>query len=352
MSSNHGRKASANIFLQLHESSDGTNHRAPVDTMNNIPTVRAQDVGLAEPRPNPYAGGYALMTAAYNEEATIQKTIESVLSQTLRPKRWVIVSDGSTDGTDAIVQRYANEYDFIRFLRMDRGPGRSFSSKVIALQAGSSLMSDVASEFIGNLDADISIDPAYFEDLIGRFRENSKLGLAGGFVCEEVQGQFESRPGNRVYSVAHAAQLVRRECYEAIGGYAVLEYGGEDWHAQTTARMKGWEAEAFTDLKIFHHRRTGEGDNLVRHKFRQGRMDYSFGSGALFETFKCLERLSERPLIIGGIARLMGFGCSWICRDKRPVSEEFVAFLRNEQKQKLWSLLTGVGRHARLKCLP
>jgi glycosyltransferase involved in cell wall biosynthesis len=351
MSSNPGRKAFANTFLWLHQHSGGRNLQPPADTMNHIPTARPREVGLAQPSTNPREDGYVLMTAAYNEEANIQKTIQSVLSQTLRPKRWVIVSDGSTDGTDAVVQRYANEHDFIRFLRMDRAPGRSFSSKVIALHAGSSMMSDVSSEFIGNLDADVSIDPTYFEDLIGRFRKNSRLGLAGGFVCEEVRGQFESRRSNRVYSVAHAAQLVRRECYEAIEGYAVLEYGGEDWHAQTSARMKGWDAEAFPDLSIFHHRHTGEGDNLVRHKFRQGRMDYSFGSGTLFETFKCLERLSEKPLFIGGMARLAGFGWSWICRDKRPVSEEFIAFLRREQKDKLRSLLAGGMRRARSKRL-
>ena len=141
-----------------------------------------------------------------------------------------------------------------------------------------------------------------------------------------------------MYSVAHAAQLVRRECYEAIGGYAVLEYGGEDWHAQISAKMKGWEVEAFPELKIFHHRHTGEGDNLLRHKFRQGRMDYSFGSDPLFEILKCVERSPEKPFVVGGLARFAGFVWSWVCRDRRPVSDEFIAFLRGDQRTKLRSL--------------
>ena len=191
-----------------------------------------------------------------------------------------------------------------------------------ALHAGNELLRDVSCAFIGNLDADVSIGPSYFEDLIARFDQRPSLGLAGGFVVEETSGEFRDRRQNRVYSVAHAAQLVRRECYEAIGGYAVLEYGGEDWHAQTCAKMKGWEVEAFPELKIFHHRHTGEGDNLLRHRFRQGRMDYSFGSYPAFEVFKCLQRLPEKPLLIGGLARLTGFFWSWVCRDKRPVSDE------------------------------
>jgi poly-beta-1,6-N-acetyl-D-glucosamine synthase len=294
---------------------------------------------------------YVLVTAAYNEESNIEKTIESVLSQTLLPARWVIVSDGSFDRTDEIVQTHVKKHSFIHFLRMQRSPGRSFRSKVVALQTGIKLLDDVRFEFIGNLDADVAVGSSYFKDLIGHFESRPRLGLAGGFVYEDTDGEFRSRKSNRVYSVAHAAQLVRRECYEAIGGYAVLEFGGEDWHAQTSAKMRGWEIEALPELKIFHHRHTGEADNLVRHKFRQGRMDYSLGSDPLFEILKCLERLRERPFFIGSIARVVGFSWSFFCRDNRPVSEEFVAFLRREQKQKVLSLLNDVTRHLRLQIL-
>jgi poly-beta-1,6-N-acetyl-D-glucosamine synthase len=292
---------------------------------------------MNEPAKNGRA--YVLATAAYNEEANIEKTIQSMLAQNELPQRWVIVSDGSADKTDEIVQRYAAQNEFIRFLRVTRPPGRSFRTKIMALQAGMELLADVSFQYIGNLDADISIGPSYFADLIDKFERNPTLGIAGGFVHEGKDGEFRTRTSNRVYSVAHAAQLVRRECYEAIGGYAVLEYGGEDWHAQTSARMRGWSAEAFPELPISHHRPTGTGDILVRHKFRQGRMDYSLGSEPIFETFKCLQRLGENPLILGSFARLAGFFYSLLIREPRPVSAEFIAFLRAEQKQKTMSLL-------------
>ena len=295
--------------------------------------------------------GYVLMTAAYNEEANIAKTIESILAQTVLPKRWVIVSDGSLDRTDEIVQRYAEKCAFIRFLRVTRPPGRSFRSKVMALRTGSKVLEDVTFEFIGNVDSDVSIEASYFEDLIAKFARCPRLGLAGGFVLEENGVEFRSRSINRVYSVAHAAQLVRRQCYEAIGGYAVLEYGGEDWHAQVCARMKGWEIEAFPELKIFHHRHTGKGDNLLRHKFREGRMEYCFGSDPMFEVLKCLQRLTERPFFIGCVARLVGFSWSLATREIRPVSDEFIAFLRSEQRQKLWSALNRVRRDSQLESL-
>jgi poly-beta-1,6-N-acetyl-D-glucosamine synthase len=281
---------------------------------------------------------YALVTAAYNEEETIRGAIESVIGQTIKPVRWVVVSDGSFDLTDDIVRSYASRHEFMRFVRIERAPGRSFGSKVAAIRIGSRLLEDVNFDFLGNLDADVSVDPTYFSELMAQFDNSPRLGVAGGFVCEDFGRGFESRMSNRTYSVAHAAQLVTRECYEAIGGYAILEYGGEDWHAQTSAKMKGWDAVALPDLKIYHHRHTGAADNLIRHKFRQGRMDYSLGSGFLFETLKCLHRFRESPLIVGGTARLFGF--LWACahRDKRPVSNDFVEFLRREQAQKIVSL--------------
>jgi len=292
---------------------------------------------------------YVLVTAAYNEEANIAKTIQSVVCQSLLPGTWVIVSDGSTDGTEEIIKNYAEKHGFIRFLRVTRRPGRSFGSKVRALRAGNELLQGIDPDFIGNLDADVSVEPTYFESLIEHFETRPALGIAGGFVFEETDREFRSRRSNRSYSVAHAAQLVRRECYEAIGGYAVLEYGGEDWHAQICARMKGWEAEAFPELKIYHHRHTGEADNLIRHKFRQGRMDYSFGSDMLFEILKCLTRLPEKPFLAGSLARLVGYFWSGVCRDPRPVSNEFVSFLRREQKEKILAFLKGSLGVARLQ---
>jgi len=144
---------------------------------------------------------------------------------------------------------------------------------------------------------------------------------------------------------------MRRECYESMGGYAVLEYGGEDWHAQTSLRMMGWSVEALPELKVLHHRGTGKGSNLMRHRFRQGRMDYAFGSVGLFEIVKCLRLLPDEPFLIGAIARLLGFFWSWVCREERPVSGKFIAFLRREQNERLLSVLPAIWR-SRLRALP
>jgi glycosyltransferase involved in cell wall biosynthesis len=282
---------------------------------------------------------YVLMTAAYNEEVHIGKTIASVISQSLRPSRWIIISDGSADGTDQIIQNYVLQHDFIRFLRVSRPPGHSFRSKVLALQAGSKLLEGIEFEYIGNLDADVSVGPTYFEDLIRNFEGCHDLGISSGTVCEKSAGEFRPRPINRIHSVPHAAQLVRRECYEAIGGYTVMEYGGEDWYAQTCAKMKGWRVETVSELPVFHHKPTGGGSNTLRNRFRLGRADHSFGSDPVFELMKCILRLPEKPLVIASLTRLSGFVWSYLNATPRPVSDEFIAFLRKEQRGRILSLL-------------
>jgi biofilm PGA synthesis N-glycosyltransferase PgaC len=278
------------------------------------------------------------MTAAHNEDAFVRETIRSVLSQTLLPKRWVIVSDNSTDRTNEIVEAYARQHDFIRFLPISRPPGRNFGAKVMALHKGRKLLQDVEFDFIGNLDADITLEPSYFEQLLHHFHRNPQLGLAGGFVYEDSGAGYRSRRVNDVRNVAHAAQLVRAECYETIGGYAVLKYGGEDWYAQTRARMEGWQVEALPQLKIFHHRHTGTSSSPIKNAFRLGRLDYSFGSDPMFEVMKCLRRVRDWPFFLITLGRLAGFTWPYLSGEQREVEDDFMAFLRQEQRQRLTSV--------------
>jgi poly-beta-1,6-N-acetyl-D-glucosamine synthase len=297
-----------------------------------------------ETRRTSAASSYVLMTAAHNEEVLIERTIQSVLAQTVLPKRWAIVSDGSTDKTDEIVQSYATKHEFICFVRVQRPPGHSFGSKGIALRAACKVLEGASYDFIGNIDADIAVEPFFFETLMDHFERDPQLGLAAGFLYEEQGGDFRSRAANRVDSVMHAAQLVRRECYEAIGGYSVFKYGGEDWYAQQCAKMKGWHAAAIPALKAFHARHTGAAINLLRHRFRLGRLDYSFGSDPVFEFLKCGVRVMEKPRFTGAAARFLGFTWCFVRMEKRPVSNEFVAFLRKEQREKISGIFHRRGR--------
>ena len=283
-------------------------------------------------------GTFALITAAYNEEAYIENTIRSVLRQSVRPVQWIIVSDGSTDRTDEIVSQYTRENEFIELMRLDGSHKGNFSAKVHAIRTASNHLACMEYEFIGILDADITFDSDYYANLFEMFRGDPRLGIAGGRIHEEKSGAFQDRKGNRTESVPGAVQLFRRQCYESIGGIRPLAHGGEDWFAEVRARMQGWAVRSNRDLIAYHHRPTGSADNQLRRWFQQGRMDFSLGSLPTFEIVKCCLRLGGRPLVLGGIVRLAGFVWSYCIRDERAVSEDVVQFLRSEQRQRLFAI--------------
>ncbi len=279
---------------------------------------------------------YVLVTAAYNEARYIEKVLQSVVAQTHRPVKWIIVSDGSTDGTDEIVSRYAGQHAFIRLLRVEMEHERDFAAKVHALQRGWSELQLLGYQFIGILDADISLGSDYFYRLLRQFGNKPKLGLAGGFIQEVQDDIFRPRSTNRTTSVPGGIQFYRRECWEAIGGIYPLRYGGEDWCAEVHARMLGWEVRSFPEIKAYHHRATGTAGSLLLYRFRQGRMDYSLGSDTIFEVLKCLRRISETPVLMGTGARLIGY--AWSCfRHENTLPKDIREFLRREQRQRIKS---------------
>lgn len=285
------------------------------------------------------ANAYVLVTAAYNEEKYIEKTIESVIAQTILPKRWVIVSDCSTDRTDEIVRRYAQKYPFITLHRIEKDHPRNFRAQVLAINTGYERVKPLEFNFIGNLDADIAFQSRYFETLLDKFGYSENLGLAGGYIYERQNGSFKARPGNTTTSVPHAVQLFRRRCFEEIGGYSPLPYGGPDWLAEIMARKAGWTVESFTDLPVFHFRPTSSAGGIVRGRFRQGLLDHSIGSSFSFEFIKCLSRVRFRPYIIGSLARFAGYVWSLCRREPYAVSSDIVVYLRAEQRSRISQMI-------------
>lgn len=288
-------------------------------------------------------GLYALVTAAYNEGTLIENTICSVIAQRCRPAKWIIVSDGSTDATDAIATRYAAEYPFIELHRLTADHPRNFAAQAHAINCGLAQLTPNKFDFIGNLDADITMAPEYFEVLLQKFYDDPKLGLAGGLIHERgADGVFRSRRDNSLTSVAHAVQLFRLACFQAIGEkYMLLPFGGPDTYAEVTARMRGWRVASFSDLQALHHRTTGSAGGLLRGYFRQGLMDHSLGTLPVFEILKVLRRLNTRPFVIGSATRLAGFVSSYCRGYKRPVPNEFVGYFRGEQRARLLRLFRG-----------
>jgi poly-beta-1,6-N-acetyl-D-glucosamine synthase len=205
---------------------------------------------------------YVLITPARNEADHIAKTLESVVAQTVLPLRWVIVSDGSTDGTDAIVKRFQAGHPWIELVKLPPRSERNFAAKVSAFCAGQGRVQDLAYDVIGNVDGDVSFPPDYFEFLLTKMEAEPQLGVAGTHYVESEFHSFKDSYIN-VNHVNGQIQLFRRACFEQIGGYQPIKGGGIDWVAVTSARMKGWQTYSFGERVFHHHRVMGTAGGTV-----------------------------------------------------------------------------------------
>jgi poly-beta-1,6-N-acetyl-D-glucosamine synthase len=281
---------------------------------------------------------YVLITPARNEAKFIELTLKSMVAQTVLPLKWVIVSDGSTDGTDDIVKKYASDHQWIELVRMPQRQERHFAGKVHAFNAGYARVTHLPYKIIGNLDGDVSFDEDYFDFVLRKFAENPRLGV-GGTPFREGSSQYDYR----FVSIEHVSgqcQLFRRACFDEIGGYIPRKIGGIDLVAVITARMKGWQTRTFPGKTYIHHRQMNTAtQHALLVPFRGGRGDYILGSHPLWEFSHCVYQMTRHPILMAGILRLAGFSWALLTRTEKGVPPELVQFRRTEQMRRLRSFL-------------
>jgi poly-beta-1,6-N-acetyl-D-glucosamine synthase len=277
---------------------------------------------------------YVLITPARNEAKFIELTIQSVVAQTIRPMKWVIVSDGSTDGTDDIVKRYAAGHSWIELVQMPERRERHFGGKARAVDAGRERVSDLKYDVIGNLDADVTFDDDYFAFLMSRFAENPKLGVGGTAFREGDLSYNYEFVG--IEHVSGMCQMFRRECFDNIGGYAPIESGGIDLIAVLSARAKGWETRTFVEKIFVHHRSQGGALHTgLRGRLHMGRKDYLLGNHPVWEIFRSVYQMARKPYVIGGLLVLSAYFWNAVRGVKRNIPEELMAIRRSDQIKRL-----------------
>jgi hypothetical protein len=281
---------------------------------------------------------YIIITPARNEAKFIECTLTSVIRQTVKPAKWVLVNDGSTDGTDQIISGYASANPWIELLQMPKRGERHFAGKAFAFNAGYQTVAGLRPQIVCNLDADVSVEPDHFEFLLTKYSEDPRLGVWGASFRENGQ-QYDYRFSN-VENVWGGCQLFRTECFEEIGGYKPIKGGSIDHIAVLSARMNGWKTRTFTERICVHHRAMGTAqESELRARFKMGVKDYTVGNHPAWEFARSIYQLSRPPLIVGGVALAAGYIASALKRRERSVSGELAEFNRREQLSRLWAIL-------------
>ena len=298
--------------------------------------------------------GYVLITPAHDESLFIGKAFQSVVSQTILPRLWVIVDDNSSDQTPEILDRYARTTEWIVALHTGKSTFRAFPSKVYSFNAGYDYITKkgVPYDLIGNLDADISFSADYFEYLLAQFYANPLLGVAG---TDYLENDFHSARNTKA-SKCHVngqCQLFRKECFDDIGGYKPIDFYGEDLFAIIMARYRGWETNSFSERVFLHHRPMGtKSAGVLVARFNHGRHEYVLGNSFLWQLLRAAYWTKNKPHVLGGIMLFLGYVWSFLRGNAIVLAPQVLKVYRREQYQRLRSIYKETLGRLRLRSLP
>ena len=249
---------------------------------------------------------YVIISPVRNEEAHLPRTIASVVGQTLRPERWVIVDDGSSDGTPRILEQAAKEHDWIRVVqRPDRGFRKTGGGVIETFNQGLRWVEDLGWDYVVKLDCDLSFEVDYFARLLQAFEQEPRLGIGSGVYWEErpLTGWRETRMP--AYHAAGACKVVRRACFEEIGGF--IAERGWDTVDEIRAMARDWRTTHFRELRMKHWKPEGSGIGQWRTSLMLGEIYYLTGGGKLFFVLKVIRRLVGWPFLVGGLGMALGY---------------------------------------------
>jgi glycosyltransferase involved in cell wall biosynthesis len=278
---------------------------------------------------------YVLISPCRNEAKYMRRTLDSVAAQTLRPALWVVVDDGSSDETPAILQEYSQRLPYLRVVRRpDRGSRRVGPGVIEAFYAGLETIDLDDFEYLCKLDLDLELPRRYFEHLIARMEASPRLGTTSG------KPYFHSQDGSLVPETigdevsVGASKFYRTECFREIGGFVrEVMWDGIDCHR---CRMLGWIAESVDDeqLRFLHLRPMGSSQKgLWAGRVRTGFGQYFMGTAPLFLAASAVFRLLKHPVLYGSVAMLWGYFSSAARGVARYDDPAFRRFLRRYQRE-------------------
>jgi len=264
----------------------------------------------------------------------MRRTLESVMAQSVPPALWVVVDDGSTDDTPAILESYRSRMSYLRVVRRANRGRRSVGPGVIeAFYAGLETVTLEDFDYVCKLDLDLDLPRRYFELLMERMDANPRLGTTSG-------KPYVIAPGNRnlVAEVCGDEMSVgmtkfyRVQCFREIGGFVrQVMWDGIDCHR---CRMIGWVAESVDDeaLRFIHRRPMGSSEKGIwTGRVRWGYGQYFMGTAPVYMLASAIFRLPKHPILVGSVAMLWGYFSSALRGAGRYDDLEFRKFLRSYQ---------------------
>lgn len=275
---------------------------------------------------------YVAVTPARDEESYLPRLIASMAAQTIRPRRWIIIDDGSTDRTGEVVDNAAREHTWIVVHHLPQGGGRAPGGESVVMRfLPREAWQDC--DAILRLDADLSFDSRFAARLLAALEFDPSLGIAGPTLWEPEGGRWHERPAPSFHTRG-AAKMYSRSCFSAIDG---LQAGlGWDTNDEVRALMLGFSTRSFRHIIAYHHRPQGAACGRWSSRRAAGRAAYNIGYSPLFLLARAARLAIDWPPLVGGLGLLTGYAESALSRTPRKISRAQVDFVRRQQLRRLF----------------
>jgi len=276
---------------------------------------------------------YALITPVKNEELFFPKCAQSVTDQTIKPQKWIIINDNSTDKTGDIISNLAKQHNWIETINNKEliNTKRRIGGQAV-IHLGLQRINFGDYDFIIRMDGDVLFEPDFFQKIFQKFEQNPDLGIASG-VCyvEEDNKLMEEKNPN--FHTRGPLKIYKSKCLHDIGG--LIQEEGWDTIDEIKANMLGWETRNFDELRVIHLRRTQSASGALRGFLNQGYVAYFIGYHPLFMLLRAIRKMFIRPFIIGGIYLYAGYLHGFIKRAPRFEDKKITNYMREQQINKI-----------------
>jgi len=278
---------------------------------------------------------YVVITPIRDEEKYLPLTLVSMIAQTVKPRQWILVDDGSRDATGRMIDEAAAAHPWITAVHCtDRGSRQAGSGVIAAFYEGFKAIAVPDWEFVAKFDGDLAFAPDYFARCLQEFAANPKLGVGGGTCCKpDPDGRQPEFLGEPPFHVRGPTKIYRKACFAAIDG--LIQAPGWDTVDLIKANMLGWQTRTFPHIQLIHLRATGGAYGSWKDWKKNGLANYITGYAPVFMACKCARRTLRRPHL-QGLALWFGFMKGYLSRTPRVKDQAMIRYLRAQQ----WRALT------------
>jgi len=279
---------------------------------------------------------YVVISPVKDEEKFIEATLQSMVAQTVKPVRWIVVDDGSGDRTPDMVEAYTRQHAWITLVRLPRRKERGAGSPVVrAFHAGWEMVEQGTFDFVVKMDCDLRLPATYFEQLLEKFHNDPGLGITSGAYVEETENGWR-RVAMPEYHAAGATKVIRARCFEEIGGFVASR--GWDTVDEIRARTRGWRTCHFPELTFEHLKPEGSSRGALYTSRLHGEVYYLTGGPAAFFLFKALHRMVfGRPPLVAGMMLLAGYLKPMVLGRQRLVTKAEARHYQRMMNQRMWT---------------